>query len=67
MRDRLHDLTTNALITALPESLKAALDAALSKGATRDELWHRFRGRATGLVRTGIHAYLYPEKKEIDR
>lgn len=67
-RNRLHNLTTNTLIECIPEGLKQSLDDALSKGATREEVWSFARQKAPrgSMVYLGIHAYLFPERREVD-
>ena len=72
-RDWLQDLTTNALIEGLPEGLKQALDDALSKGATREDLLARVRQQTGGpgphkggWTYLAVHAYLFPERKDVD-
>ena len=71
--DWLHHATTNALINAMPEGLLQALDEALSRGRTREELlaWARHMTGGPGPHKggwtyLGIEAYLFPERHTVE-
>lgn len=56
--ERLARLVDETLVGAMPEGLKAAIDAALKAGAPKAEILRRVKKQTKGLVYQSVEAYL---------